>query len=232
MEFEREFIRAKVVARYKNLIVDVRLPDGELVPVFCPDENVMPNIYTRGADIWISRAENEERILRYEAEIVNRGEGMVMVNDRYNLKLLTEALKDKKIAEFVRYSKVRKINVFDKLPHVDLELSNAEGEKCYVCIAHVYNKQDGRIVFPSKTSFFEMEMYEELRRMRQAGYRTVLFVLAPRADCAEAQFVWNLNPSIAARIFDEAKNGLEFVCYGCKIDKKSITIENKLNIIC
>lgn len=232
MEFEREFIRAKVVARYKNLIVDVRLPDGELVPVFCPDENVMPNIYTCGADIWISRAENEERILRYEAEIVNRGEGLVVVNERYNLKLLTEALKDKKIAEFVRYSKVRKINVFDKLPHVDLELSSADGEKCYVCIAHVYNKQDGRIVFPSKTSFFEMEMYEELRRMRQAGYRTVLFVLAPRADCAEAQFVWNLNPSIAARIFDEAKNGLEFVCYGCKIDKKSITIENKLNIIC
>lgn len=231
MEFEREFIRAKIVARYKNLIVDVRLPDGELVPVFCPDENVMPNIYTRGADIWISKAENEERILRYEAEIVNRGEGMVMVNDRYNLKLLTEALKDKKIAEFVRYSKVRKINVFDKLPHVDLELSNVDGEKCYVCIVHVYNKQDGRIVFPAKTSFFEMEMYEELRRMRQAGHRTVLFVLAPREDCAEAKFVWNLNPSAAARIFDEAKNGLEFVCYGCKVDKKGITVENRLNIV-
>ena len=40
-----------------------------------------------------------------------------------------------------------------------------------------------------------------------------------------------IDPTSAAKIFDEAKNGLEFVCYGCKISKDGVSIANKLEIL-
>ena len=34
----------------------------------------------------------------------------------------------------------------------------------------------------------------------------------------------------AAKIFDEAKNGLNFIGYGCNIDKKSVTLSHLMTI--
>ena len=56
-------------------------------------------------------------------------------------------------------------------------------------------------------------------------------MIVPRNDCIEAKFSWNLDPRAAAKIYDEAKNGLEFVCYGCKLDKNSVSIAEKMKIL-
>ena len=75
-----------------------------------------------------------------------------------------------------------------------------------------------------------MEMFEEMKKVRAQGYRTVVVLIVPRMDCLETLFSWTIDPISAARIYEEAKNGLEFVCYGCKLAKKSISISNKMNI--
>ena len=117
----------------------------------------------------------------------------------------------------------------DNLPHLDFEFSNNE-EKCFISLRPIYNKQDGMAVFPSKVNFLDMEMFEEMKKVRAMGARTVVVLIVPRIDCVETLFSWTIDPISAARIYDEAKNGLEFVSYGCNLDKKGIIIANKLNI--
>lgn len=229
MDFNDEVIKAEVVSRYKRLIVDVKLRDDSIVPAFCSDENIFPNLYIKGAEVWVTKIKSKLRILHYEVQAINKGDGWVVVNQRGFPKLFVEAFKGRKMSDFVQYTKIRHMTLTDKLPHLDFELSNSS-EKCYVSLRPIYNKMDGKAVFPSKVNFFDMEMFEEMKQMRAKGHRTVVVLIVPRMDCLETMFSWNIDPISAARIFEEAKNGLEFVCYGCNLDKKSITIANKMNI--
>lgn len=229
MEFNTELIKAEVFGRYKRLIVDVKLRSDDIVPAFCSDDNIFPNLYVRGADVWISRNPGKFRKLRYEVQMVNKGDGLVMVNQRRSPQLFADAFKERKMPDFEMYSKIRHLTTVDRLPHVDFELSRAD-EKCYVSLRPIYNKVDGCAVFPSKVNYLDIEMFEEMKKLRGQGHRTVVFLLVPRMDCPETKFSWTIDPISAARIFEEAKSGLEFVSYGCNLDKKSITISHKMNI--
>lgn len=229
MNFNEELIKAVVVSRYKRLIVDVKLRDDSIVSAFCSDENVFPNLYEKGAEILVSKIKSKFRKLRYEVQAVNKGDGWVVVNQRETPKLFVEAFKNRVMEDFVQYTKIRHMTLSDKLPHLDFEMSNAEG-KCYISLRPIYNKQNGKAVFPSKVNFWDMEMFEEMKQLRARGHRTMVVMIVPRMDCLEAMFTWGIDPISAARIFEEAKNGLEFVCYSCNLDKKSITIANKMNI--
>lgn len=230
MDFNTDLIKAEVVGRYKRLIVDVKLRDDTVVPAFCFDDNLFPNLYVKGAEVWIAKIKSKFRKLRYEIYMVNKGDGLVMVNQRGNPKMFVEAFKNRVMEDFIQYSKIRHMVLADNLPHLDFELSNQD-EKCYVSLRPIYNKQDGRAVFPSKVNFLDMEMFEEMRRMRALGHRTVVVLIVPRIDCLETKFSWTIDPTSAAKIFEEAKSGLEFVSYGCNLDKKSITITNKMDIV-
>ncbi len=81
-----------------------------------------------------------------------------------------------------------------------------------------------------EVNFFELEMFEEMGYLRAKGYETYAFMIVPRADCQDIRFSWKYSPLAAAKIFDEAKNGLNFIGYGCNIDKKSVTLSHLMTI--
>ncbi|MBS4771098.1 MAG: DNA/RNA nuclease SfsA [Proteobacteria bacterium] len=231
MEISPELIKGQVMNCYNSLILDVRLADNSLVPVFCGSSEAAKLCYT-GVDAIIKRHRDSLRKIRYELEFISRSEGLILVNPTYNGFLFQEAFDNGVLsADFDAYNVCRRIEPDEHLPHIDFELSSPSGNKCYVFIENVFNKQNGCSVFPAGINFFEMAMFEELAKLRRQGHKTVIFMLVPRQDCVEAKFSWNLDPVAAARIYDEAKNGLEFVCYGCNIDKKSVTLANKMKIL-
>ena len=231
MEISPELIKGQVMNCYNSLILDVRLADNSLVPVFCGSSEAA-KLCSAGVDAIIKRHRDSLRKIRYELEFISRSEGLILVNPTYNGFLFQEAFDNGVLsADFDAYNVCRRIEPDEHLPHIDFELSSPSGNKCYVFIENVFNKQNGCSVFPVGINFFEMAMFEELAKLRRQGHKTVIFMLVPRQDCVEAKFSWNLDPVAAARIYDEAKNGLEFVCYGCNIDKKSVTLANKMKIL-
>lgn len=231
VEISPELIKGQVMNCYNSLILDVRLADNSLVPVFCGSSEAA-KLCSAGVDAIIKRHRDSLRKIRYELEFISRSEGLILVNPTYNGFLFQEAFDNGVLsADFDAYNVCRRIEPDEHLPHIDFELSSPSGNKCYVFIENVFNKQNGCSVFPAGINFFEMAMFEELAKLRRQGHKTVIFMLVPRQDCVEAKFSWNLDPVAAARIYDEAKNGLEFVCYGCNIDKKSVTLANKMKIL-
>ena len=119
LKFDDEFLKAKVISRYQRLIMDIKLDDDSLTQAFCSDDNVFPNLYPKGADLWVSRVKEHTRRLRYEVQAVNKGDGWVMVNQRYFPRLFVEALRRRILPDFVQYTKVRRLDAGDHLPHLD-----------------------------------------------------------------------------------------------------------------
>lgn len=230
MEFGTKLQRGRIVDFYKRLILDVELDDGSVVPVFCPEGDGGKSLYAEGAEVFVARNRDVRRKLRYECQLLNRGEGLIMVNPHYNTDLFLEAYDAEILQDFKDYTVIRKLSEEDGLRHIHFELGDNDGHKLYLTLSSIYNKQGPYVVFPTFLNFFDIETMEEMRRLRARGHRTAFVLIAPRMDCTEAKFAWNINPIAAAKVFEEAKSGLEFFCYGCKIDKKSVTIANKMKI--
>ena len=230
MFFEDKLIKGKIVHRYKSLIMDVELSTGECVPVFCPEGDLATEIHKVGNVVYVSKAKDKRRKISYNLELIDTSSGIVLANSGHNLEMFMEAFHAGLLPDFNDYSRIRMIEPSENIHHIDFELSDENGNKCYVFITDMYHKIGVSAVFPAQVSFFEMQMFEEMHKLRQKGHKTKVFMIAPRQDCLDVKFSWSIDPSSAARIFDEAKNGLEFVCYGCKIDKSGISIGKKLEI--
>ena len=231
VNFQGRLIRGNIVSAYKDLILDVRFKDGITVPVFCPEMDYLKNLYVPGTEIWVTKNGDRRRRLRYECQLINRGDGLVMVNPSIIDDLFLEAFEKNVFEDFRQYDRAEKSSGNFAACNISFELSGANEKKCYVYAVSIYNKQGAYAVFPSFLNFFEMEMLDELRRLRLQGHETAMVLVVPRMDCLDARFSWNLDPVAAARIFDEAKNGLKFFCYGCNIDNKSISITRKMKIL-
>ena len=209
MEFPAELVRGEIVKCYKNLILDVQIGD-EVVPVFCPELDARQKIYVPGAEVWLLPTGNPRRRLKYETQMINRDGSLIMINPTYAEVLLEEAFSAGLLTDFSAYNRLRRVDESDDVSYAQLEFSNEREEKCYVYAVSIYNKQGACVVFPSFINFFEMEMFSE---------------------CADIKFVWNIAPMAAAKIFDEAKNGLKFCGYACTISDKSIKITRKMKIL-
>lgn len=223
-------ISAQVVGRYNHLIIDAKLPDASIVPVFCSSYDIA-EMCQEGRCIYISKRTSTEYNIPYEIEFVLLDTGMVYAKPNNNNNLFEEAFRSGIITEFSQYTECRKIGSEDKLPHIDFELSNSSNEKCFVFVTNIYKKQADNAVFPGKINFFELEMLETMRYLRAQGYMTYVFMIVPRMDCNNIRFIWNEAPLAAGKIFEEAKNGLNFVGYSCNIKKMSVTISNVMPIL-
>ena len=161
MEISPELIKGQVMNCYNSLILDVRLADNSLVPVFCGSSEAA-KLCSAGVDAIIKRHRDSLRKIRYELEFISRSEGLILVNPTYNGFLFQEAFDNGVLsADFDAYNVCRRIEPDEHLPHIDFELSSPSGNKCYVFIENVFNKQNGCSVFPAGINFFEMAMFEE-----------------------------------------------------------------------
>lgn len=231
MDFSDRLIRGEIVSSYQNLIIDVKFREGDIVPVFCPELDYMRKLYTPGTEVWVTKNRDQRRRLRYECQIVNNGGGLIMVNPNHVDALFEEAFEKGLFTEFDKYDYWDRTDERFATRNINYELSNDKGEKCYVYVVNIYNKIGPNVVFPTVLNFYEMELFNDMRKLRDKGFETFVVLLTTRMDCLNAKFTWDVNPIAAAKIYDEAKNGLKFCCYGCKIDNKSISITQQMKIL-
>lgn len=230
MKLGQDLIKATVSGRYNGVIIDARLDDDSSKPVFCAAFDVV-EMCKPGTRIYIRRRHKIGRNIAHELEFLDFDEGLVYGCPNRNNDLFEEAFNAGRLPEFSAYDYCRRLEPDDHLPHVDFELVAKDGSKCFVFVTNIYHKFGGSAVFPMEVNFFEFEMFEEMQRLRAAGHQTCVFMIVPRMDCQNIRFSWQYAPLAAAKIFDEAKNGLNFIGYGCNINKKSVTLSQTMQIL-
>jgi len=81
MNFPTPLIPAILEKRYKRFLADVRLDNGDIITVHCPNPGAMLGLNDPGNRVWISDSNNPKRKLRHTLELmeVEGFDGKVMV---------------------------------------------------------------------------------------------------------------------------------------------------------
>ena len=74
MRFTRPMHRGTLVSRYKRFLADVRLEDGRMLTVHCPNSGAMKSCSQPGRPVFISDSQNPSRKLRYTLEMIQIAE--------------------------------------------------------------------------------------------------------------------------------------------------------------
>lgn len=230
MEYKYKLLPATVISVCNNLIVDAKLEDSQVVSAFCAAVEVA-DLCREGIRVWLKRSSIPKRLVKYNVAFVETPAGIVFANPKYSRQLFQEAFEQKSIVDLIDYDECISLGEDDNSKGIDFELKAKNGRSSFVFVTSIYDKIDGCAAFPHAINFFEMKMFDEMMRRKRMGADVYVFMIVPRNDCVQAKFVWHLDALAAASIFEAAKNGVKFLCYGCKVEKKQIEIDRKMEIL-
>ena len=230
MDYNYKLLPAEVVSVYNNLIIDAKLDNDQIVPAFCGAVEIS-EMCSPKTPLLLKRTSRQKRLVKYNISFVQTPEGLVFANPKYNRTLFKEAFDSKILSDFDEYTECKALRPEDNVNGLDFRLTAPDGKEAFVFVTSIYHKKNGCAVFPNDINFFEMKMLEEMEKKRAQGAATYIFMIAPRADCISAKFVWNLDPPAAAAMFEAAKNGLNFLCYSCKLYQDKVEIDKKMEIL-
>lgn len=231
MKFSEPLIPGRLLRRYKRFLADVALESGEEVVAHCANPGSMLGLAEPGMAVWLSRADNPARKLRYSWELVAVNGGLVGINTGRPNGIVAEALAAGLVPELAGYGTTRREVRYGKNSRIDLLLEQDGRPPCYVEVKNVTLKRDTAAAeFPDSVTQRGAKHLDELATVARAGGRAVMFFLVQRGDCAHLELAADIDPTYA-RTFGEAVNaGVEALCYSCKVGPEAIELDRSLAV--
>lgn len=230
LEYNYKLLKAYTENVCNNLIIDARLDDGQKVTAFCGAPNIA-NQCQEGTVIWLKRTSNPNRLVKYNVAFIEINDTLIFANPKYDKQLFVEAFENDILEEFDKYDVCLPLGDNKDAKGIDFELSNSNGDKCYVYASSIYLKRDAYAVFPHTINFFEMKIFEEMLNRKKQGADVCVFIIVPREDCSSAKFVWDISTLASGAVYNAAQGGVKFICYSCNVSKNLIEIDHKLDIL-
>src|SRR5690606_4888905 len=132
---------ATLLTRYKRFMADVRLADGQLLTLHCPNTGSMKNCIVSESVCWYSTSDNLKRKYPHTLEVVTTPGGhLAGVNTGRANRLVEQALVDGVIKELQGYPLLRREVVYGaEKSRVDFVLSDSQTDPrdCYVEVKSV-----------------------------------------------------------------------------------------------
>lgn len=238
MHFVAPLVPGRLIARYKRFLADVRLADGDLATVHCPNPGAMLGLATPGNTVWLSPALSLTRKLPYGWELVEadlgRGAELVGINTAVPNRLVAEALRGGFFPEFAAYRHVRPEVRYGRASRVDFLLTDGpQGTlpPCYVEVKNVHlMRTPGLAEFPDCVTLRGARHLEDLSAMVAGGARAaMLYVIQMDAD--RFDLARDLDPGYA-RAFDAARHaGVEMLAVACRITPLGIGMARRVPVV-
>ena len=87
MKFTNSLIKGKLIRRYKRFFADVEV-NNKVVTAHCPNTGSMLGLLDKGNEVWISRADDPKRKLKFTLEMIKVNQKIVGVNTHRALSLI------------------------------------------------------------------------------------------------------------------------------------------------
>ena len=235
MLFPDPLIAGTLQRRYKRFLSDIEFADGSVVVAHCPNPGAMLGLQQAGTPVWVSPARNPARKLRYTWELLRLDSGYVGINTMHPNALAEEAILAGAIPELISYDTVKREVRYGTNSRVDLFLQAKGKADTYVEVKNVHLKRDeaesGGAEFPDSVTKRGTKHLHELAAMVANGSRAVMLYIVQRSDCDHFRLADDIDPDYA-RAFDRARaQGVEMLCYSCKITLQGIEITTALPIL-
>jgi len=234
MKFLDPLYHGRLIKRYKRFMADIELDNGDIVTAHCANSGSMISVREPGSEVWISPARNPDRKLKFTWELIKVGDAMVGVNTSHPNQIVAEAIADGIVPELTGYEKLRREVKYGGNSRIDVLLEDGNKPDCYVEVKNVTLKRDlsknAPCEFPDGVTARGTKHLGELQEMVKNGKRAVMFYFVQRDDARSFTLADDIDPVYADAYKQARNNGVEMICYGCRLDDKEIVIDRKVDI--
>lgn len=230
MRFPHPLVHGTLIRRYKRFLADVLLDSGQEVTAHVANSGAMLGTSTPGMEVWLSPANSPTRKLAWSWELCRVDGALIGVNTAWPNAIAAEAVAAGMIPELAGYATIRREVKYGKNSRIDLLLEAAERPTCYVEVKNVHLKRGEWAEFPDAVTARGAKHLLELRDMVAAGARAVMLYLVQREDCIGFRPAADIDPAYAKGLLAAKGDGVEAICYTCRMGLEDITIKDRLPI--
>jgi sugar fermentation stimulation protein A len=213
---------ALLLRRYKRFLADVRLPDGNVITVHCPNTGSMKNCVVENSPCWYSVSDNPKRKYPHTLEVVTTPGGhLAGINTGRANHLVAAALAAGVIAELQGYRELRREVVYGtERSRIDFVLTGAaDNRPCYVEVKSVtLMENEGQGLFPDAVSERGSKHLRELMAMVQHGYRAVLLFCVQHTGIQWVEPADAIDPLYGRLLREAIAVGVEVLAYQATIN--------------
>ena len=228
MKFKERLLQGSLIKRYKRFFVDIKYKN-KIITGHCPNSGSMMGLLNEGNRVWFSESDKPNRKLKYTLEIIEVEKKMVGINTLLTNKIVLEALNYKKINSLVKFDNIKTEVKFSDNTRFDFLLCNNK-EKCFLEVKNVtLLRKNQTAEFPDSITSRGYKHLKELINAKKKSYKSYLLYLIQRDDCKSFKVAEDIDQEYKI-IYDKAlKNGVNILCYDCKLNTEEIVINNQIN---
>jgi sugar fermentation stimulation protein A len=180
--------------------------------------------------VWLSPSDNPKRKLLYTWEVVLTDQRhWIGINTHKANVLVKEAIQARKIDELLGYETLQaEVKFGEENSRIDFLLTDPEKADCYVEVKSVTLLDDNAGYFPDAKTLRGQKHLRELSLIASQGKRAVLFFCVQHSGIESVQVAKHIDPDYANELKRAMLNGVQVLCYGCKISSEKIYINQSL----
>jgi len=223
-------LEGRFLRRYKRFFADVELESGEVVVAHCPNTGSLLGCLAEGSRAIVRDHGGEERKLRYVFQTIQVGKTLVNVDTMLPNRAAHEAVIERKIPELEGYAEIRREVPYGKNSRIDLLLTGARGELCYVEVKNTTYAVGKVAMFPDAVTERGLKHLHELMKVAKKGHRAVQLFFVSRSDCRLFRPAAHIDREYAKTLVRAASKGVEVLAYAARVAPDRIQLARRLPV--
>ena len=225
MKFTNSLIKGKLIKRYKRFFADVEV-NNKILTAHCPNTGSMHGLLDKGNDVWISKADDPKRKLKYTLEMIKSKNKIIGVNTHRANRIVEHGLKNKLFNEF---NSVK--NIKPEFKYSDDTRFDFLCDKYLIEVKNVtLNRNDSIAEFPDAVTLRGSKHLKKLTESITKGYIPYVLFLIQIQNISKFRIAKDIDSDYYNNFIDAYEKGLKFIAYRCKLNLKEIVIEKKIQI--
>ena len=225
MKFTNSLIKGKLIKRYKRFFVDVEV-NNKVITAHCPNTGSMLGLLNKGNDVWVSKADDPKRKLKFTLEMIKFNKKITGVNTHRANRIVEHGLRNKLFKEFVSVK-----NIKSEFKYSDDTRFDFLCDKYLVEVKNVtLNRESDIAEFPDAITVRGSKHLKKLTESIKLGYKPYVLFLVQIQNISKFRIAKDIDSDYYNNFIEAKKKGLNFIAYRCKLNSKEIVIEKKILI--
>jgi len=228
VRFDSPLIPAVLIKRYKRFLADVKLQNGDILTVHCPNTGLMTNCAQPGWTVLLSKSANKKRKYAHTWEMVIDNQGhWIGINTNNANKIVKGALEQRKIIELAEYNQITpEYKVGDS--RIDFLLQGDGMPDCYVEVKSMTLCENSLGLFPDTVTQRGTKHADELAKLAKAGHKAILLFCAQHSGITHFNIASHIDAKYAQAVAKAKNVGVEIICYGCNFSNDFIELADSI----
>lgn len=228
--FPEPLVKGTLIQRYKRFLADVELESGEVVIAHCVNTGSMSGCKEPGSTVYLSRANNPKRKLKFTWEMIEVGGTTIGINTSLANRIAENAIQNQKVEELTGYDALRREVKYGENSRIDLLLSKEGEPSCFVEVKNVTLAEGGVSRFPDAVTERGRKHLVEMTNEVKNGSRAVMFYLVQRDDCSVFKPADDIDPRYGEALRQAVADGVEAIAYEAIVRPTGIDVSRSLPI--